>query len=32
MCGGLGMLVLTIAVALLVLPYWSLLGLPLVPT
>lgn len=27
---GLGMLVLTIAVALLVLPYWSLLGLPLV--
>ncbi|GEP53698.1 SLC13 family permease [Reyranella soli] len=29
---GLGMLVLTIAVALLVLPYWSLLGLPLVPT
>src|ERR1044072_1973958 len=26
---GLGMLVLTIAVALLVLPYWSLLGLPL---
>ncbi len=28
---GLGMLVLTIAVALLVLPYWSLLGLPLVP-
>ncbi len=29
---GLGMLVLTIAVALLVLPYWSLLGQPLVPT
>ena len=29
---GLGMLVLTIAVALLVLPYWSLLGLPLVPS
>lgn len=29
---GLGMLVLTIAVALLVLPYWSLLGLPLVRT
>jgi di/tricarboxylate transporter len=29
---GLGMLVLTIAVALLVLPYWSLLGVPLVPT
>ena len=28
---GLGMLVLTVAVALLVLPYWSLLGLPLVP-
>jgi len=26
---GLGMLVLTIAVALLVLPYWSLLALPL---
>ena len=29
---GLGMLVLTIAVTLLVLPYWSLLGLPLVQT
>ena len=29
---GLGMLVLTIAIALLVLPYWSLLGLPLVAT
>lgn len=29
---GLGMLVLTAAVALLVLPYWSLLGLSLVPT
>ena len=29
---GLGMLALTIAIALLVLPYWSLLGLPLVRT
>ena len=29
---GFGMLVLTIVVAILVLPYWSLLSLPLVST